>query len=269
MKLFAALLLIVACEKSGSVETTPGVTETVTAPVGPTPVLVDPRVQTMPSNVVLERAPAHADEPADSPRARRERIADSIAMQDEVMARDFADRLTAIGPTAGDMSARGPLTDLSRQLDPGISGGGRVQIGRGGGGQVGTARIGGLGPADAIGPNPPSPGRVTVLPPSTSSTSSLTPELVLRKVASAYTPGIKRCYKTSLAQDPALRGKLALALKVTATGRAIDPSVTGLTKELDDCIVAQMTSWRFPVPKDQDGEPVDATFQIAIQVVPE
>lgn len=263
MRYLPALLLVVACEKSGPVETTPGATEATTGPAGPTPVLVEPRVQTMPSNVVLERAPHHADEPANSPRAQRERRA---AQLDEA-AQQLADRLSVLDTSSlaslGDMASRRPNADLGAILATENT---NVAIG---GGSTGPAARGGGARVDSRGPDVPSVGRVNVLPPRSSSTSSLTPELVLRKISSAYIGGIRRCYKTSLAQDPALRGKLALSLKVNETGRTIAPSVTGLTKELDECVVAQMASWRFPIPKDENGDPSEAAFELAIQLVPE
>jgi hypothetical protein len=268
MRYLPALLLVAACEKSGPVETTPGATEATTGPAGPTPVLVEPRVQTMPSNAVLERAPHHADEPANSPRAQRERRA---AQLDEA-AQQLADRLTVLDTSSlaslGDMASRTPNADLGAILATGntnvaIGGGSTGRAARGGDLRGGGANV------DSRGPDVPSVGRVNVLPPRSSTTSSLTPELVLRKIASAYIGGIRRCYKTSLAQDPALRGKLALSLKVNETGRTIAPNVTGLTKELDECVVAQMASWRFPIPKDENGDPSEAAFELAIQLVPE
>jgi hypothetical protein len=30
-----------------------------------------------------------------------------------------------------------------------------------------------------------------------------------------------------------------------------------------------MAGWRFPVPKDKDGEATDASFEIALQLVPD
>jgi hypothetical protein len=30
-----------------------------------------------------------------------------------------------------------------------------------------------------------------------------------------------------------------------------------------------MSSWRFPIPKDKDGEATEASFRIALQLVPD
>jgi hypothetical protein len=30
-----------------------------------------------------------------------------------------------------------------------------------------------------------------------------------------------------------------------------------------------MTTWRFPIPKDKDNEPTEASFSIALQLVPD
>lgn len=267
MRTLAALLFLVACEKSGPVESTPGVTETTAQPEGPTPTRVMPTVTTAPDQLAGELA--HAQEPADSPRARRQRERDDMVAMYEDEARRFADLLTV--DTRRDLVdlGRRPMPDLGSMIDSGrrnvVMGGGTAAVGsRGGIGDLDGMKVSGPGDMSTT-----SIGRVTVLPPTTVNTTTLTPDLVMRKVRSVYMAGIKRCYKTSLQQDPAARGKLTIAWKVNEAGRTIDPRVTGFRKDLDDCIAAQMANWRFPAPKTDQGEPAEATFEIGLQMVPE
>ena len=49
----------------------------------------------------------------------------------------------------------------------------------------------------------------------------------------------------------------------------MSPKATGFDPDLDHCIETLMGSWRFDIPKDSDGEPTDASFEIGLQLVPE
>jgi hypothetical protein len=81
--------------------------------------------------------------------------------------------------------------------------------------------------------------------------------------------GLKRCYKEHLKKDASARGKVTLELTVNETGRTVKGAAKGFASEVDDCITGQMASWRFPVPKDKDGEVTEASFRIALQLVPD
>lgn len=271
MRYLAALLLVVGCEKSGPVDSTPGVVEASERATGPTPTIVAPTVTTTPGQLASEAA--HAPEAIDTPRARAERERaereqQSVAMS-EADARAFADKLTALTDddrfAEGDMARRRPGADLGRDLDLArtvVVGGG---TGRGtrGGGAVGMPRVGGPR-VDST-----STTRIAVGAPRSTDVTSLKTDVVMRKVSAAYAPGIKRCYLQGVAQDSMLRGTLTLSFKVHETGRVVEPSVTGLTKDVDDCIARQMASWRFEVPRDNDDNPTEASFTIPIQAVPE
>lgn len=99
--------------------------------------------------------------------------------------------------------------------------------------------------------------------------STLTPDAVLETIQASYMVGIRRCYKDRLKVDAEARGKVALAFKVDELGKTVEPAATGFEKGIDACITAQMPSWTFPIPKDQDGEPTEAAFRIMLQLVPE
>ena len=64
-------------------------------------------------------------------------------------------------------------------------------------------------------------------------------------------------------------GKVRLNFTVNASGRTTSPKATGFADTLDQCIEGQMANWRFDIPKDSDGEPTDASFEISLQLVPE
>ena len=81
--------------------------------------------------------------------------------------------------------------------------------------------------------------------------------------------GLKRCYKEYLKKDASARGKVTLSLTVNETGRTVKGKATRASpSEVDDCISGLMGSWRFPIPKDKDGEPTEASFAITLQLVP-
>ena len=99
--------------------------------------------------------------------------------------------------------------------------------------------------------------------------TSLLPDQVVAKISSAYMAGIKRCYKTYLKKDASARGKVQLSITVNETGRSVSPRANGFAGEVDTCLTSMMSSWRFPIPKDKDGESTEANFAIGLQMVPD
>ncbi len=91
---------------------------------------------------------------------------------------------------------------------------------------------------------------------------------MLRKLTSVYMSGLKRCYREALALDPALRGAVTLAFAVNETGRVTDAKVGAMTPALTACIEGLAAAWRFPVPKDGDGEPTRARFTLGLELAP-
>ncbi|HEY4176163.1 MAG TPA: AgmX/PglI C-terminal domain-containing protein [Kofleriaceae bacterium] len=231
------------------------------------------------------KAPADAGKPAENPTGGRDEK-DTVSTQEEE-AKKFADLLTGEGENGhseGDMSVRRPGADLGQQITAVKEGGGEVAIGgganhggRGGGdaklgtnggtgikGPAGTESAGG-GKVDEKAPT----GRIAVSDKQSFDDSTLTADIVLAKIQSAYMAGLKRCYKTYLAKDATARGKVTLSLTINETGRTTSGKANGFAGEVDSCISGLMSSWRFPIPKDKDGEATDASFQIALQLVPD
>lgn len=210
----------------------------------------------------------------------------TVAMQEEE-ARKFADLLTgegSNGTSEGDMSKRRPGADLGQQISDVKEGGKQVAIGGGAGRgsrgdgdpKVGTGKgpaINGPGGTESAGGGKGTEraptGRIAVSDKQTFDESTLTPDIVLSKIQSAYMAGLKRCYKNYLAKDASARGKVTLSLTVNETGRTVSGKAKGFAGEVDACITSQMGSWRFPVPKDDDGEPTEASFAITLQLVPD
>jgi hypothetical protein len=223
-----------------------------------------------------------APEKGDSGRSK----ADQVALQEQEAAK-FADLLTGEGQNGtseGDMSKRRPGADLGAQINEVREGGQTVKVGGGGGRssrgdgeiRVGTGHgpnIQGPGGTESAGggktaEKAPS-GRISVADKQTFDESTLTPDMVLAKIQSAYMAGLKRCYKEFLRKDAAARGKVTLNLTINETGRTTKGAAHGFAGEVDDCISALMSGWRFPIPKDKDGEATEASFAITLQLVPD
>ena len=213
---------------------------------------------------------------------------DAVALQEEsVRYADmlFSDDGTSAAGLAGGMERRKPGSTLEGQLEEVAASGARTEIGggtpgrgpRGGGDpRVGTGTGPGVegpsGPVSAADPNKGEkvpPGRISVSDKKSFDDSSLTPDAVLRKIQNAYMSGIKRCQKQTLLKDPTARGKIKLSFTVNETGRTVSARAAGFDPDLDQCIVGMMGNWRFDIPKDTDGAPTDASFEIGLQLVPE
>ncbi|MBK9034561.1 MAG: AgmX/PglI C-terminal domain-containing protein [Myxococcales bacterium] len=227
-----------------------------------------------------------SDKPADSGGGRDKN--DAVALQEQAGAAAdalFSDDETGSG-VAGAMASRAPGSDLGKQLDEVAKSGATTSIGGTGGRstrgtgdpRVGTGTGPGVtgpgGPVSATGPDGKTgekvpTGRITATDKKTFDDSTLTPDAVLRKILSAYMAGLKRCHKELLKTDPTARGKIKLSFTVNESGRTVSPKANGFADSLDSCIQGQMGNWRFDIPKDGDGEPTDASFEIALQLVPE
>ncbi|HEY0192453.1 MAG TPA: AgmX/PglI C-terminal domain-containing protein [Kofleriaceae bacterium] len=210
---------------------------------------------------------------------------DQAAMQEEANA--FANALTGEGKDGtsdGDMSQRRPGQDLGMEISQVREGNQEVKVGGGAGRGSrgdGDARVGtGHGPnIDAPGgtesagggkqqEHGPS-GRISVSDKQALDDSTLTPDIILAKIQSVYMAGLKRCYKDYLKKDASARGKVTLTLTVNETGRTTKGAAHGFAGEVDACIGNLMSTWRFPIPKDKDGDPTEANFSISLQLVPD
>jgi hypothetical protein len=212
--------------------------------------------------------------------------ADQVALQEHEAAK-FADLLTGEGvngTSEGDMSKRRPGAELGAQINEVREGGQAVKVGGGAGrgsrgdgdARVGTGRgpaINGPGGTESAGGGKtteqgPS-GRISVADKQSFDESTLTADAVLSKIQSAYMAGLKRCYKEYLKKDASARGKVTLSLTINETGRTVKGAANGFANEVDSCIGNLMSGWRFPIPKDKDGDPTEANFAVTLQLVPD
>ena len=99
--------------------------------------------------------------------------------------------------------------------------------------------------------------------------SSLTPDMVQRKILGAYFASVKRYHKALLQRDRTARGKVVLSFGVDEAGHTVDPVVTGFDGPFRAGIAAEMQHWRFEIPRDANGRPTRASFEISMFLVPE
>ena len=120
-------------------------------------------------------------------------------------------------------------------------------------------------------PAPPaaSPRAPAAAPHASQDTSKLTAETVLARIQTGYIAAIKRCYKDYLKKDATAQGKVVLAFTVDPTGRSAQAAAHGFNDEVDACITAEMASWQFPVPTDDQGAATSAQFSITLRLVPD
>jgi hypothetical protein len=98
--------------------------------------------------------------------------------------------------------------------------------------------------------------------------STLTADVVAAKLRAVYVSGLRRCYTQQLKRTPELRGKLVLQFEVRATGRVANVRATGVSDEVDSCASGQMQMWRFPIPRDKDGDTEDVSFVVTVALEP-
>ena len=101
------------------------------------------------------------------------------------------------------------------------------------------------------------------------SESTLDPDSVAKIIRSRYLQGIKRCHQRLLKQNPAAGGRVNLRFTVGPTGGVTKVDVKGFDASVDACIKDLATKWRFGAPKDDDGKPTSADFQLPLVLKPE
>jgi hypothetical protein len=97
---------------------------------------------------------------------------------------------------------------------------------------------------------------------------SLKPEQVFALIRTNYMFGIQHCYQTRLKKDPAARGMVTVSFTITERGHTKNGAASGFAKEVDRCIAAKMRRWKFPIPTDPAGEPVQLSFMTTFNLVP-
>ena len=111
-------------------------------------------------------------------------------------------------------------------------------------------------------------GRIQIGPVKPDDTTTLTPALVLDRINTVYMAGLQRCYKDGLKLDSTLAGRVAISFTVDTRGRLSETRAAGVSPGVDGCIGRQMANWRFPIPKDTDGDPTEASFAVSLALQP-
>ena len=143
--------------------------------------------------------------------------------------------------------------------------GGTGRIGTGTGGTVGEVGRGG----DGVGPKAEEKvSHTSFSDVDDLSDTTLDPGAVAKIIQSRYLQGIKRCHERLLKQNPSAEGRVQLRFTVGPTGGVTKSSVKGFDPTVDACIHGLTTKWRFGAPKDDDGKPTSADFQIPLILEP-
>ena len=79
----------------------------------------------------------------------------------------------------------------------------------------------------------------------------------------AYASGLVRCFVDELAAGGPDGARLTVTLAVDGLGRSAPPPREP-DGPLEACVASRMASWRFEPPRDEDGEPTDATFELSL-----
>jgi hypothetical protein len=178
-----------------------------------------------------------------------------------------------------EISNRVPRTDLDKQIQQIKDGNGNVKVGGNPTSRDRDLRLGdgpdgpkiGDPALDQIAKQEKKPvTRITPVPmPKPPGKDPLPIALVLGRIQGSYMAGLQRCYiKHGLAQDASLVAKVTLTFTVDETGRSTENQAKGANPDVDGCIREQMTGWRFPVPKDSDGDATDAPFKLQLALQP-
>ncbi len=247
-----------------------------------------PDESTIPTTTTPDLGPDAATpvSPAQTPRpiVKRPQVGAQAPAMTEDDAQRFASILTGteVGRTgANDLTARQPGADLQKQID--AVGDRTVVVG---------SEIGGFRkqPREGIGTTPDGPhldnptqvanqepknperdpgGRIQIKPlPPEGPGTTLTVDAVLQRIKVVYMPGLQRCYKKGLVGDSKLAGKVSMSFTVTERGGIEDGIARGVNSEVDSCISSFMTTWRFAIPHDKDGDATDASFKLALALQP-
>jgi hypothetical protein len=105
-------------------------------------------------------------------------------------------------------------------------------------------------------------------PPLTNPTT-LSAQMVLARIQGSYMAGLKRCYvKHGLSVDPSMVAKVTLTFVIDDTGRSTENTAHGANLHVDSCVLEQMGGWRFPVPKDKEGNPTEKPFKVQLALQP-
>jgi len=249
-------------------------------------VLVEPKVEILPAPPLVTEAPHEAvavrqvadppeaivNEPKTLPTPLREREAvDPDAGREgrkraEAATAQLAGATAALDGALGDLSAslrnaKSGTPEPSRRRRARRVGGGRDESALAGydagtptTGTADLEKSGVAGSIVAIGTLAPAPSEGGDALASTESRSGSAPGVYrsnasLLAVIQRYAAGIQFCYENELNRQPGLRGKLVVALSVSASGEVVEANVVQNTmgsSRIAACALSQIRQWKFP-----------------------
>ena len=77
--------------------------------------------------------------------------------------------------------------------------------------------------------------------------------IIIRKVVNQRKRTIKQCYTDALKEPPGMSGKVVIAWQIDATGNVSEASIESSTladESVENCLVRNAKTWRFPAPRD-------------------
>ena len=95
--------------------------------------------------------------------------------------------------------------------------------------------------------------------------TTLTAEAVAQKFQSAYSEGVKKCYRATLAKTATASGAIGLVFTINAVGKTEAVTVKAFDETLGTCITGLVKTWRFPIPKSEYAEPLATVYELTLK----
>jgi biopolymer transport protein ExbD len=106
-------------------------------------------------------------------------------------------------------------------------------------------------------------GSASVLDAKLAPASTLTTDQVKAKIVSAYARGLRRC----AGKDDRSRIRVPVEVTIDRTGRMTKPKIKA-KPAVASCLEGLLVTWRWPVPKDADGEPIEVALSMTLEIEP-
>ena len=96
--------------------------------------------------------------------------------------------------------------------------------------------------------------------------TTLTEQLVARRIETSYLPGVRSCYLAALRSNHGAAGSVIAGITISTTGRTSAVNIKAFDDEVASCVKAHAATWRFPVPKDKAANPTTADFKLIFRM---
>ena len=85
-------------------------------------------------------------------------------------------------------------------------------------------------------------------------------------ISQRYLRGIHGCYNKQLQKNALLRGRVTIGITLDKTGSVKESKIKGFNDEIDSCIEVQARDWKFSPETNEEGKPIEKTYQIPIEL---